>query len=132
MPDSGKKIEVVLVEDDMFLRKILSTKFEKEGFGVRAYPDCENALEDLRDNALPDMLLTDLILPSMSGFDLITEIRRDSKLKDLPVIVLSNLSQEEDVNRVSELGALAFITKADNSINHIVSRVKEEFAKLNQ
>ena len=131
MPDSGKKIEVVLVEDDMFLRKILSTKFEKEGFGVRSYQDCESALEELK-NKKPDMLLTDLILPSMSGFDLLTEVRRDPKMKDLPVIVLSNLSQEEDVNRVMDLGALAFITKADNSINHIVSRVKEEFAKLNK
>lgn len=128
MADSEPKIEVLIVEDDVFLRKILATKFDKEGFDVRAAANGEEALNMIEDK-VPSLILLDLIMPKVSGFDVLNEIRADDKTKDLPVVVLSNLGQEEDRERVMKLGALCFLSKADNSINHIVSRVKEEFAK---
>ncbi|MFH1047827.1 MAG: response regulator [Patescibacteria group bacterium] len=129
MPTDPGKIEVLIVEDDVFLRKILATKFEKEGFAVRTASNGEEALTLLHESA-PAMMLLDLIIPKVSGFDVLADVRATEGLKDLPVVVLSNLSQEEDIKRVTELGALGFMSKADNSINEIVAHVKEEFAKI--
>ena len=129
MSDTIEKTKVLIVEDDTFLRKILATKFGMEGFDVRSASDGEEALAMLRADK-PGLLLTDLIIPKMNGFELLAEVRADPKLKDLPSIVLSNLGQKEDIQRALDLGALSFITKADNSINNIVSMVKEEFAKM--
>ena len=127
--DTGKTVEVLIVEDDVFLRKILATKFGKEGFEVRLAADGAEALELMRQKK-PSLVLLDLILPKVSGFEVLTEMRTDDTLKDLPVMVLSNLGQEEDQERASELGAIGFMTKADFSINEVVMKVKEEFAKL--
>jgi two-component system chemotaxis sensor kinase CheA len=65
----------------------------------------------------------------MTGFDVLTEMRMNPKFKDLPVIILSNLGQEEDIRRVKELGALDFLVKADISVNDVVKKVKELYAK---
>jgi DNA-binding response OmpR family regulator len=122
-------LEVLIVEDDVFLRKILATKFGKEGFSVRAAADGMEAMTMMKQQ-VPDILLLDLILPKLNGFEVMTEMRTDPNLKDIPVIVLSNLGQEEDVERTKKLGAIDFLTKADFSINQIVAKVKEEYAKL--
>ncbi len=129
MPEGDGKIEVMIVEDDMFLRKILANKFGREGFEVRTAANGEEAINMLRKQ-IPSLLVLDLIMPKMSGFDVLAEVRADSKMADLPVVVLSNLSQEEDIARVKEMGALSFLSKADNSINYIVSQIKEEYAKI--
>ncbi len=124
-------IEVLIVEDDVFLRKILATKFGKEGFVVRMAADGAEALEAIREKP-PSLLLLDLIIPKVSGFEVLSEMRTDAALKDVPVVILSNLGQEEDLERAKELGAIDFMTKADFSINQVVSRVKEDYAKHKQ
>lgn len=134
MPDMTEElkknaIEVLIVEDDVFLRKILATKFGKEGFLIRSAADGAEALALMREK-VPAILLLDLILPKSSGFEVLAEMKTDAKLKDIPVIVLSNLNQEEDKERALKLGALAFLTKADFSLNQVVTQVKEEYAKL--
>lgn len=129
MAQGDSQIKVLIVEDDAFLRKILSTKFGKEGFDVVTAGDGEEALEMMRKEG-PDLVLLDLVLPKMSGFEVLTDARTDKALSSIPVIVLSNLSQDEDIERVTKLGAVAFLTKVDNSINEIVMRVKEEYARI--
>lgn len=124
----GEKLKVVLVEDDKFLQKILVTKFTKEGFDVRASSDAEQGLQMILTEA-PDIVLLDLILPRMSGFDLLTELKANGKTKKIPVVILSNLGQEEDINRAKSLGALDFLVKADISINEVVQKVKEIYVR---
>lgn len=124
-------IKLLVAEDDKFLQKILVTKFTKEGFDVRAASDGEEAMKALLAE-VPAFMLLDLILPKMNGFEVLAEIRTNQKMKDLPVFILSNLSQEEDVKRAKELGALDFLVKADNSINQVVEKVKEAYAKYLQ
>ncbi|MBI4457727.1 response regulator [Candidatus Uhrbacteria bacterium] len=124
----GKKLKVLIVEDDRFLQKILLTKFEKEGYEVRGASDGEEAMQALLAET-PNLVLLDLILPKMSGFELLSEMKTSDKMKQVPVIVLSNLSQEEDLTRARELGAIDFLTKADISIHAVVERVKESYAK---
>ena len=124
----GAQLKVVIVEDDKFLQKILVTKFTKEGFSVRAVSDAEEGLQMILTEA-PDIALLDLILPKMSGFDLLTELKANPKTKNVPVVVLSNLGQEEDIARVKGLGALDFLVKADTSINQVVQKVKEIYVR---
>lgn len=121
-------LKILVVEDDEFLQKILVTKFTKEGFAVKAASDGEQALKMVNED-LPDLVLLDLILPKMTGFDVLTEIRVAAPTKNLPVIILSNLGQEEDIMRAKELGALDFLVKADISVNDVVRKVKELYAK---
>jgi DNA-binding response OmpR family regulator len=126
---AGGKMSVLVVEDDKFLHKILLTKFQKEGFEVRGAMDGEEALQVLL-TFQPTIILLDLILPKMNGFEVLSEVKTNAKTAPIPVIVLSNLSQDEDVRRATELGAIGFMVKADLSINEVVLRVKEAYAKF--
>jgi two-component system response regulator ResD len=119
MTDPKRQYSIVIAEDDMFLQKILATKFAKEGFDVRVASDGEEALGVIRKKA-PDIVLMDLILPKM---------RTDPAVRDVPVVVLTNLGQDEDKQRAFDLGALKFMIKSDLSINEVVASVKEAFAK---
>lgn len=126
---SGKRLKVLIIEDDKFLQKILVTKFTKEGFDVRAASDGEEGLQQIAEFA-PSLVLLDLILPKMNGFELLAEMRTNEKMRRIPVLILSNLSQEEDIKRTKELGAIDFMVKADLSINEVVTKVKESYAKF--
>jgi len=123
------KLALLIVEDDKFLHKILLTKFQKEGFDVRGAADGEEALQALL-TFQPTVILLDLILPKMNGFEVLAEIKTNAKTAGIPVIVLSNLSQDEDIRRAMELGAVGFLVKADRSINDVVQQVKETYAKF--
>ncbi len=122
------QLKVLIVEDDKFLHRILLTKFQKEGFEVRGALDGETALRTLKEWR-PSVFLLDLILPKMNGFEVLSEIKTDPKTADLPVVILSNLSQAEDRERTGQMGAIGFLVKADISINDVVVQVKET-AKL--
>jgi len=122
----GGKIKILMVEDDKFLQKILSTKFAKDGFDVRLASDGEEGVKAIAADR-PDIILLDLIMPKMSGFDVLAELGT-GKIGPMPtVIVLSNLDQPEDIARAKRLGAADFMVKSDVSMNQIVQRVKEAY-----
>ncbi len=134
MSDEGsttgaKGVKILIVEDDAFLQKILVTKFTKEGFDVVATGDGAEAIPLMKAES-PSFVLLDLILPNMNGFEILAEVMTDDKLKKIAVFILSNLGQEEDVTRAKELGALDFLVKTDLSINEVVMKVKEAYAKF--
>lgn len=122
----GGKIKILMVEDDKFLQKILSTKFAKDGFDVRLASDGEEGLKAIAADR-PDIILLDLIMPKVSGFDVLAELGT-GKVGPMPsVVVLSNLGQPEDIARAKRLGAIDFLIKSDVSMNQIVQRVKEVY-----
>lgn len=123
----NSKIKIILVEDDKFLQKILATKFAKDGFDVQVASDGEEGLRKIRAER-PDILLLDLIIPKITGFDVLTELHSGPKDQMPAVIVLSNLGQAEDIDRAKSLGALAFMIKADVSMGAIVQQVKDIYA----
>lgn len=104
----GKKI--FLVEDDIFLAQLLVRKIASVEVDVSSFEDGETAVESLKRET-PDLLLLDLMLPQMSGFDVLKFVREHEATKKIPVLVLSNTDQMEDKNKVRELGA-EFVTKA--------------------
>jgi DNA-binding response OmpR family regulator len=117
------KKKIFVVEDDQFLHKILAMKIKAAGFDVISAYDGESALKKIKE--APDLILLDLILPQMSGFEFLGEIKLDAKFKNIPVIVLSNLGQEEDFERAKSLGAKDYLVKANFSIDEVIKKIKE-------
>lgn len=115
---------IFVVEDDEFVSDVYQKKLSLEGFNVILAKDGDQALRMLRERR-PDLVLLDLIIPGKDGFQVLKEIREDDKLKDLKVIVMSNLSQSQDISRAKELGASEYIVKANISLDQMVTMVKK-------
>ena len=119
---AGKKV-VLVVEDDVFLVKAYQIKFEKEGAEVQIASDGDTAMKMLEKDP-PDVVLLDLMLPGKSGFEILEAIRKNSRWKDVPVLILTNLGQAADIERGQSLKATDYIIKANTKIEDIVKKVK--------
>lgn len=113
------------IEDDKFLIKVYQLKFEKEGFLVRIANDGKEAMDFLEKDDIPDIILLDLMLPVINGFEVLSAIKKKEKWKNIPVIILSNLGQVSDVKKAKDLGAIEYIVKSNSKINDIVEKVKQ-------
>jgi DNA-binding response OmpR family regulator len=115
---------VLVVEDDLFLSQLLSNRLGREGLTVVRAGDGEEALNILKDTK-PDLILLDLILPKKSGFEVMEEIQKNPILKTAPVVIISNLGQDDDIARGKQLGATEYYIKAKISIEDLVTKVQE-------
>ncbi len=122
---------ILLVEDEPLLANLLRQRFEKEGLKVVLARDGEEALRALRD-VKPDVILLDVILPKISGFELMETLRADPQLEKAPVIIISNLGQEGDMARGEKLGAVQYFVKAKVSIEELVNQVKNFLIKTDK
>ena len=120
----NKQLNILIVEDDVFLADLYKTKFTLEGFKVSAAYDGEKGLE-LAKKVVPDVILLDLVLPKMSGFDVLREIKLDKAVRDVPVILLTNLSQKSDVEKGLKLGADDYLIKAHFMPSEVVEKIKK-------
>lgn len=118
----GKKI--LIIEDDRFLSSLMKARLEKEGFSTMQAFDGEEALNLLKQEK-PDMIVMDLIMPKVSGFELLETISVDPQISRIPVMILSNLGQDSDIDKVKRLGAVEYFVKVKTSIDDLVSHVKE-------
>lgn len=121
--DAPGKIFILVIEDDKFLRELLVRKLSGEGFDVRNAIDAQAAFTILAERK-PNIILLDLILPGVDGFEILTRIKADSKISDVPVIILSNLGQKEDLEKAMKLGAKDFMVKANFTLDEIVTKVR--------
>lgn len=118
-----KKIKILLIEDDQFLLSMYSTKFEIEGFEVVSADDGEKGVKAAESSA-PDIILLDIILPKLNGFEVLEKLQADSKLKNIPVILLTNLSQKSDIDRGLAMGAKDYLIKAHFMPSEVVAKIK--------
>ncbi|OGL95088.1 hypothetical protein A2348_04970 [Candidatus Uhrbacteria bacterium RIFOXYB12_FULL_58_10] len=126
---TSQKPKVLLVEDDPFLYKVLEQRLKEEGLDIIVATDGEEAI--LRAmKTKPMLMLLDLILPKKSGFEVLSELRRMKAFEKLPVVVLSNLGQQEDVHQMNKLKIREYLVKADYSLSEIVEKVKWHISKL--
>lgn len=119
----AEKPFVLVVEDDPFYANIYKTKLKKEGIDAEVVINGDAAMLAAKKRK-PALILTDLIMPGKDGFATLKEVKADPELKDVKVIVLSNLSQEEDIRRVKELGAAEYLIKANVSIQEVIDKIK--------
>ena len=116
---------VLLVEDDSSLRDICFKKLKKEGFNVIAVADGDEVVK-LTEEHKPEIILLDIILPSIDGFEVLKQIRshKVKAIKNVPVIMLTNLGQEEDIKKAMKLGANDYLVKAHFTVEEIVGKVR--------
>ena len=122
---SGKKI--LLVEDEPMLSNLLKGRLEKDGFQVTQAKDGDEALIMLRKDKF-DLVLLDIILPKISGFEVMETMKSDPNIQEVPIVIISNLGQESDVEKGQSLGAVGYFIKAQLSIEELVSKIKEFFS----
>lgn len=115
---------IAVVEDDKFLRELISQKLIKEGYEVFGAVDGEEGLQIVKSKK-PDLILLDLILPGMDGFEVLENLKKDPETSPIPVIVLSNLDQKEDMEKIFKLGAADFLIKARSTPGEVVDKVRE-------
>ena len=120
---------ILLVEDEDFLANLLKARLDKDGVAsTKIVKDGQEALKSLKETKF-DLILLDLILPKMSGFEVLEAIQADPQLQGVPVVIISNLGQEKDVSRGKSLGALEYFIKAKVSIEDLIGHVKKYLEK---
>jgi len=115
-----------LVEDEKFFFYFLKNRLEKENLKVAIASDGEEALKCLRASSF-GLILLDLILPKISGFELMEIISADPKLKKIPIMIISNLGQDKDIATAKNYGAIEYFVKARVSLDELVKQIKKFF-----
>jgi DNA-binding response OmpR family regulator len=113
---------ILIIEDTEVLRRMYSDRLAQEGYDVLVAANGAEALSMLRTNT-PSLILLDLIMPVMSGLEVLDVVKRDPRLMSVPVVILSNLGQEEDIRRGIEMGAVDYLIKNDARPNDVASRI---------
>lgn len=116
--------KILVIEDDVFLRELVVQKLSKEGFEAVEAADGEIGIAKAGEEK-PDCILLDLILPSMDGFEVLSALKKNPELSRIPVVILSNLGQKDDIDKGLKLGAVDYLIKAHFTPGEIVAKVKE-------
>ncbi len=121
--------KILVIEDDKFLKDLLIKQLEDIGYAIIHVADCKEGLRKAKEEK-PDLILLDLVLPGLNGFEFLKEIKKDtSESKNIPVLILSNLGQEDDIKKGIDLGAEDFLIKAFYIIPEIIEKIKKTIDK---
>lgn len=119
---ADKKIKVAVVEDDEMIMRAYGDGLRRAGMEVYTAANGQEGLDIIRVE-LPDIVLLDIIMPDMNGFEVLREMKKDEATASIPVIVLSNLGQSKDIDRAIELGAKRYLVKANTSIEIAIDTI---------
>lgn len=120
---SNTKRKILLIEDDSFLAGMYQTKLNLEGFDVKLAGDGKQGIKMIKSE-MPDLVLLDIILPGVTGFEILKKIKKEPATKNIPVILLTNLGQKDDVTKGIELGANDYLIKAHFMPSEVVEKIK--------
>jgi CheY-like chemotaxis protein len=120
---TNKRYTIFIVDDDKFLLDMYSLKFSEKDFVVEVAFGSTEALEKLKQGFKPDIILLDIVMPTMDGFELLSEIKKGGLAEGAVTIILSNLGQQEDIEKGAALGADGYIIKASSTPTEVVNKV---------
>mgnify|MGYP003796544629 CR=1 FL=1 len=123
-----KTKRILIVEDDSFLQGLEADKLEKTGYSVITASTGEEAMKKINDPEI-DLVLLDLILPNFDGLEILKKIRNSEHLKNVPVIVFSNLSEEKDQEKAKDLGANDFMVKSNFTLDELIEHINTALKK---
>ncbi len=126
--NQNEKIKILVVEDDPFLLGMYVTKLEMSGFIVFGVEDGNEAVP-ATEKEKPDLILLDIILPNMDGFEILKKLKKQDSTKDIPVIIFTNLGQQADVEKGLELGAVDYLIKAHFTPSEVITKVNKILKK---
>lgn len=116
--------KILFIEDEFTLQKTMGEFLEKEGYKVIHALDGEIGLK-LAEKEKPDLILLDLILPKLSGFEVLRKLKDKEDTKDIPIIVLTNLGEIDDIEKALALGATTYLVKADQDLDDVLRKIKQ-------
>ncbi len=116
--------KILIIEDDKFLKRVISRKLSGEGYEIIEALDGEKGLKSAQEEN-PDLILLDLILPGIDGFEVLARIKKDPVIAVIPVIILSNLGQKEDIDKGMKMGAADYLIKAHFTPGEITTRIEK-------
>lgn len=117
-------MKILIAEDDTFFQKFYKSELEKQGFQVRVASNGKEALEALKED-VPDLLILDIIMPDMDGFEVLENLSKSGQIKSIPVLVFSTLGQESDVKHALELGAKGYVNKSFFDFSTLLAKINE-------
>ena len=120
---------ILVVDDDDFFATLVKGRLAKFNCEINVASNGNLAMAYLKDKK-PDIIFLDIILPGESGFEILKKIKADKQLKDIPVVIISNLSQVSDVELGKELGAVDYITKHGSNYNDLLDKILREYLEL--
>lgn len=118
----GVKPKILFVDDDNFLRKVYQSELSEHNYEVIVAEDGEQGLH-MALTEDPDLVILDMIMPKMNGFEVLTAMQNDLKARDIPVIILSNLGQEDDIRKGLDLGAVDYLVKDEIALDTLVEKI---------
>lgn len=126
---ADNKVKILLIEDEEMLANMYEVKFQNEGFDLTKALDGADGLEKAK-SIKPDFILLDIIMPKMDGFSVLKSLKEDPATKDVPVVLLTNLGQDEDIAKGKELGAVGYLVKANITPSEVVEEVKKKMKSV--
>lgn len=116
--------KIVLIEDDIYIRRLYELGLKKAGFEVKSAENGKQGLE-LIESENPDLILLDVIMPELNGFEVLKQLHELDKIKKYQIVMLTNLGQEEDLKKALKLGAKDYIVKSDYTVSQVIKKIKK-------
>lgn len=122
--------KILLIEDDKFISEMIAKKLKEAGLIVDLMIDAESGMAKIQKEK-PDLILLDIILPGMDGYEFLEKLNSNKELSSIPVLILSNLGQNDEIERGLKLGAKDFWVKAHHDLDEIIQKVKQMLGETN-
>jgi CheY-like chemotaxis protein len=119
--------KILIIEDEEIIRELLQKKLSQEGYEITITRNGEEGLKAMRE-AKPDLILLDIVMPKMGGFEVMEEMQKDPSLKNIPVIVVSNSGQPVELDKAQELGAKDWLIKTEFDPREVLEKVKKQLS----
>ncbi|MBU1178798.1 response regulator [Patescibacteria group bacterium] len=129
--EKNKKTNIFLIDDDDFLLEIYAVKFKSSGFNVEVARGGEEALAKIKNGFLPEVILLDILMPKMDGFEFLQALKENNMLDKFLFVVLSNKGQKDDMEKGKKFGVSEYIIKANYTPSEVVEKVKDLLSKSN-
>ncbi len=117
--------KILIIEDEEVLLKLLEQKLTKEGYQVEIARNGQEGMGKIRQSK-PDLILLDIVMPKMGGFEVMEEINQDQNLKGIPIVIISNSGQPVELSRAKELGVKDWLVKTDFEPEEVIEKVKKQ------
>ena len=128
MKKENKNYTIMIIEDDIFVMDIYQTKLSQEGFQLISAINGVEAIKKLATET-PDLILLDIVMPYMGGLEVLAEIKKDERINKIPIIMLTNLSQKEEVDTAMGLGANDFLIKSHFTPSEVLEKIEKILEK---
>lgn len=117
--------KIFIIDDDEFLLDMYAVKFRESGFEIEVASSGSDALDKIKNGLNPDIILLDIVMPKMDGFEFLKQLRKDNLVPGSPIIILTNLGQREDIQKGQAFGVKDYVIKAHHTPSEVVAKIKQ-------